>query len=130
MYKMHKSILRKCNIKKILTRLIAAAAVVTLTAGQSIMYAPTVYAVEQKTQANEITQEKAFYDEKTIDGYKVSLSADGGIFPYGTTVSINKVSSDRNQSIKQIIESKIDSEQSIAKLVTFEFEFKKLTSLF
>ena len=121
---MHKSILRKCNIKKILTRLIAAAAVVTLTAGQSIMYAPTVYAVEQKTQANEITQEKAFYDEKTIDGYKVVLLADDGIFPDGTTVSINKVSSDRNQSIKQIIESKIDSEQSITKLVTFDFEFK------
>ncbi|MGN0340881.1 MAG: leucine-rich repeat domain-containing protein, partial [Lachnospira sp.] len=121
---MHESILHKCSIKKILTRVVAAAAVVTLVAGQSVMYAPTIYAVEQKTQANEITQEKTFNYEQTIDGYKVSLSADDGIFPDGTTVSINKVSSDRNQCIKQIIESKIDSEQSITKLVTFDFEFK------
>ena len=63
MYKMHKSILGKCSIKKILTRVVAAAAVVTVAAGQSVMYAPTIYAVEQRTQANEITQEKTFnYD--------------------------------------------------------------------
>lgn len=107
--------------------------------------------IEQTTQSNEkIVQTNEINnveDNKTMDSqvvnkspdlysivsdlkvgeYNLHITALKGVFPEGTTVEVKEIPSERNNKIEDIIENKIDDEQSIQKVVSFDFSFKDLT---
>ena len=63
-----------------------------------------------------------FKEERNVEGYVVSISAEAGVFPTGTTVSIKPVTSIDNKNIEELLQ-KQNEEETIAQVMSFDISF-------
>ena len=80
----------------------------------------TLCGAKEETNQNE---ELGFEYSEILEGYIVSLSAEAGIFPAGTYVTVVKAPEERNREIEKIVESQVDEEQEISNTIAFDITF-------
>ena len=66
---------------------------------------------------------EAFSYEETVAGYTISISAEEGVLPAGTTVTISKVSYTEEQSVQELVEEELDETETVEQTVTFDITF-------
>ncbi|MBP3198299.1 MAG: hypothetical protein J6N21_15020, partial [Butyrivibrio sp.] len=107
----------------------SAAAFSSENVGASFVYIPVIsgdynVSVElPKITVNIIAKEEkvetpSFSHNENVAGYSISIDAPAGVFPDGTTVSINVVSNPVS-----LIEGKISDERNIHQIITFDISF-------
>lgn len=83
-------------------------------------------AIEEETieaTEDDVADGATFSYKETVSGYGIALTADEGVFPEGTTVSVKKSSvSDENDIAKKAAMTLKDGE-SVAATAAFDFEF-------
>lgn len=76
-----------------------------------------ILAAEEK-----IPPAEPFSYEETIWGYRISLNAEAGVFPVGTTVSVKPVTTIEGQNIEELLK-KQDESGNITKVMSFDITF-------
>ena len=85
-------------------------------------------AEEEPEQEDQVVEEEivknysAFAHEQTIWGYRIALSADEGVFPEGTAVSIKPVTSIDGKNIEELLK-KQNNKDTITKVMSFDITF-------
>lgn len=80
--------------------------------------------IEEDPVIEEVIEEEAALDySEIVEGYQVSVHADNGVFPEGTSVSIRKVSKVEESTVAAQIQAKLDDESAVAKTATFDITF-------
>lgn len=59
-----------------------------------------------------------------VFGFIISIHADEGVLPEGTSVKIRKETSSREQEVKELINDELEEMQEIEKLATFDITFR------
>lgn len=96
-----------------------------LSAAMIIAPASQVFAEEEVIEdgGTVIIEDEAVFDySEVIDGYKVSLSADAGVFPVGSSVTVEK--SEDDSASEALIEASLSEDERIKKSVKFDITFK------
>ena len=65
----------------------------------------------ESVQEAESTQEEAFYAEKELSGVLVTVQADSGVFPKGTTLRVRKLSKDEERKVDSAVKEKLEADQ-------------------
>ena len=60
---------------------------------------------------SEATEENAFYAEKELSGVLVTVQADSGVFPKGTTLRVRKLSKDEERKVDSAVKEKLEADQ-------------------
>ena len=67
--------------------------------------------------------DRAFSYMAVVDGYRITIRADEGVFTEQPSVKISKVTDTNNRYIEDIIEQKLDPDTSIASIISFDISF-------
>ncbi|WP_455023343.1 leucine-rich repeat protein [Oribacterium sinus] len=60
---------------------------------------------------SEATEENAFYAEKELSGVLVTVQADSGVFPDGSTLRVRKLSKVEEQKVNSAVKEKLEEDQ-------------------
>ena len=73
--------------------------------------------------SNEDNEEYPAFDQsKSIDGVKVSVTADEGVFPEGATLSVEKVTNTQKKQAEEAVEDKRPDAQNVAASYTYDIQ--------
>ena len=64
----------------------------------------------------------AFEESKSIDGVKITVSADEGVFPKGATLSVKKVTLAQEKQAEKAVESERDEDKQVAASYTYDIK--------
>ena len=78
---------------------------------------------EKKEQtASEEEGKPAFKASKSIDGVRITVEADEGVFPEGATLSVKKVSRVQEKQAEKAVESERDEDKQVAASYTYDIK--------
>ena len=66
----------------------------------------------------------AFEESKSIDGVKITVAADEGVFPEGAVLSVEKVTKEQERKAEEAVEEKRSEDQNVA--VSYTYDIKVL----
>ena len=69
-----------------------------------------------------LPQDPAFDESKTIDGIKITVKAEEGAFPSGSTLSVRKVTAAEEKKAEAAVESERDENANVATSYTFDIK--------
>ncbi len=69
-----------------------------------------------------IIEGAAFSESKSIDGVKITVSADEGVFPKGATLSVKKVTLAQEKQAEKAVESERDEDKQVAASYTYDIK--------
>ena len=64
----------------------------------------------------------AFEESKSIDGVRITVMADEGVFPEGATLSVEKVTKAQEEQAEEAVESERDKDQNVVASYTFDIK--------
>ena len=67
---------------------------------------------EEKNDAAE--EQPAFEESETIDGVKITVAAEEGVFPEGAVLSVEKVTKEQEKQAEDAVEAERSEEQNVA----------------
>lgn len=77
---------------------------------------------DENNSADDARKIPAFEGSKTIDGVKITVTADEGVFPEGATLSVEKVAKAQEKEAQEAIEEERPAEQNVVASYTFDIK--------
>lgn len=76
----------------------------------------------EEPETDEVETSVAFDESKTIDGIKITVKAEEGAFPAGSTLSVRKVTASEEKKAEAAVESERDENANVATSYTFDIK--------
>ena len=76
----------------------------------------------EEDEEDEEKEDVAFEGSKTVSGVTVNVSADEGVFPEGSTLSVSTVSSGEKDEIDEAVEEEREENRNVASSYTFDIK--------
>lgn len=77
---------------------------------------------EELKEDEEEEEDVAFEESKVIDGVRVLVKADEGVFPEGATLSVAKVSGSEEQAVEAAVDAERASNKNVVESYTFDIK--------
>ena len=67
-------------------------------------------------------EQPAFEESETIDGVKITVAAEEGVFPEGAVLSLEKVTKEQEKQAEDAVEAERSEEQNVAASYTYDIK--------